>query len=364
MTRLNKKHALFIAVFILFLYAFIAAMPVSEEMVLSLDWINSLEADYKEQVQNNELVIPFELDNYFGYVSQAGDFSVKRIKKSDISLSDNFWAEFNAQDEDITVKNPYNETVFNIKNGSGYPFFLDERCFIMHQEQSSVSQLSIAAGGDVSMPENVAWTYDFASPVTCVDAAAGFFLAGTLDGTIELLDGNGRRIYFSETSGSRIAAIYGCALSKDGKKIALVSGLDKQRFVLLEQFGLTWRVTFHEFLEEGLRYNVFVTFVDNDNKIIFERESGLGIYDIKSRSSYKIPLDGEIDMLDVNGDDGMVFLITSKNQDKKNLICVKFPDTVIMEAPFKTNRVFLARRSSNLFVGGKAKLASFKIEKK
>jgi hypothetical protein len=363
--RLNKKYTVFIAVLALFLYAFIAAAPVPEETVLSMNWINSLETVYEERPpdSNSELMIPFELANYFGYVSTEGRFSVKKIKKNYVSLSDYFWAEYDANAADIEVKDAYNKTVFSIKDGGGYPFFLDSRNFIMHPEQNSVSRLNTVTGG-TAVVDNAAWTYDFASTVTCVDAAAGFFLAGTLDGAIELIDDKGQRVYFSEPSGSRIAAVYGCALSQDGKKIAVVSGLDKQRFILFEQFGVTWRITFHEFLEEGLRRNVFVMFVDNDSKIIFERESGLGIYDMNSHSIYHISLDGEIVAFDKNGNDGMIFFISAQNQNDKKLVGVKFPDIVMIEAPFKSESVFLSRHGSDLFIGGKNTLASFKIEKK
>jgi hypothetical protein len=340
----------------------IAATPVPEETVLSLNWINSLETSYEEKVDGQ--LIPFELGDYFGYVSEDGQFSVRKMKTSYISLSDFFWAEYGAQDSGIAVKNPFNKTVFNIENGGGYPFFLDARSFIINSEQNSISlldgnrpALETGAGG-------IVWTYDFASTVTCVDAAAGFLLAGTLDGAIELIDNAGRRVYFSEPSGSRVSAIFGCALSGDGRKIAIVSGLDEQRFVLFEQFGVTWRITFHEFLGEGLRQNVFITFAEDDNKIVFERKNAAGVYDVKLRTSYKVPLDGELVAINDKGKDGMLFFITAQDESKKKLIGIKFPDIVMIEAPFNSDAAFVARKDDNLFVGGKTTLASFKIHKK
>jgi hypothetical protein len=369
MARYNKKSWIVVAVFLLLLYALIAAGPVTEETVLSMNWLASLEASYAERMADGERLIPFELGQYLGYVSDDGRFGVNRQKQAYISMSDAVWAEYGAQDEDITVKDGFDRDVFHIENGHGYPFFLDSKTFIIHTEQNSVSLVKSEgpeAGG-------IVWTYDFASPLTCVDAAAGYLLAGTLDGTVELIDETGARVYFSEPSGSRIATIFGCALSADGKKIALVSGLDKQRFVLIEQSGMAWRITFHQFLEEGLRRNVFVRFVDNDNKIIFERENGLGVYDIKNHTSHKIPLDGEVTALEDGGADGLLFLITSITPATpmtqmggagKKLVGIKFPDTVILEAPFNSVDAFLTRRGSRLFTGGKTTLASFTIEKK
>jgi hypothetical protein len=363
MSRVKKKYVIIIAILASLLYAFIAAVPVAEETILSSKWIKSVETSYDEQLGQTEDLIPFELGTSFGYISYDGRFSINKTKKEYISLSNYFWSEYGEQADSIIVKNPRNDEVFSIENGHGYPFFLDSRSFIIHSEQNSVSQLEAVQDDSYGAVE-FAWTYDFASLLSCVDAAAGLFLAGTLDGTIELLDSMGRRVYSSEPSGSRIAAVFGCALSKDGKKIALVSGLDKQRFILIEQFGATWRITFHEFLEEGLRRNVYVMFVDNDSKVAFEREGGLGLYDIKSRAIYNIPLDGEITALDSSENNGMLFLISSQDEYSKKLIGIKFPDIVMIEAPFRSENSFLTVKDNNLFIGGKTAIASFAIEKK
>jgi hypothetical protein len=363
MARYNKKSLIIVVVFMLLLYAFVAAGPVTEETVLSLNWIASLETSYAEREADDGQLIPFELGQYVGYVSDDGRFGVNRQKQAYVSMSDTVWAEYGAQDETIIVKDCFDRDVFRIENGHGYPFFLDAKTFIVHTEQNSVS---LIASEGANAGEAV-WKYDFASPLTCVDAAAGRFLAGTLDGTVELIDENGMRVYFSESSGSRIATIFGCALSTDGEKIALVSGLDKQRFMLIEQAGTTWRITFHEFLEDGLRRNVFVKFVDNDDKVVFERENGLGVYDIKKHTSYKIPLDGDVTALENGGADGFLFLITSPppmSGNGKKLVVIRFPDTVVVEAPFNSVDAFLTRRDSHLFVGGKTTLVSFEIEKK
>jgi hypothetical protein len=362
MVRFNKKCVIITAVFALLLYVLIVAEPVPEETVLSLNWINSLETSYQKNVDGQ--LIPFELGPYFGYVSEDGQLSMRKIKKTYVSLSDFLWAEYDAQDSIIPVKNPFNETVFNIEDGDSYPFFLDSRSFIINSEQNSISMLDGGVSARETGKAGIAWTYDFASTVTCVDASASLLLAGTLDGAVELIDNSGRRVYFSEPSGSRVSVIFGCALSGDGKKIALVSGLDEQRFVLIEQFGVSWRITFHEFLGEGLRRDVYVMFAEDDNKIIFERENALGIYDVKSRVSYKIPLDGEVTALGGSGEDGLLFFVTSQDEFKKKLIGLKFPDTIMIEAPFNSSDAFLARKGDNLFVGGETTLASFKIHRK
>ena len=59
----------------------------------------------------------------------------------------------------------------------------------------------------------------------------------------------------------------------------------------------------------------------------------------------------------------MLFFVTSQGEFQKKLIGIKFPDTVMIEAPFSSDYAFLARKDDNVFVGGKTTLASFKIHK-
>jgi hypothetical protein len=156
----------------------------------------------------------------------------------------------------------------------------------------------------------------------------------------------------------------GCALSRDGSRIAVVSGIDKQRFLLLERSGESYRVLYHEFLGEGFRRPVHIAFIDQDSRVAFEREEGLGIYGISSRTGVKLPLEGRILGFDGGGEDNLFFLITAPSEEEKRLVAVRLPGTVIMEAPFKSAAAFLGRRGSRIYVGGGTTLASFELGKK
>lgn len=105
-------------------------------------------------------------------------------------------------------------------------------------------------------------------------------------------------------------------------------------------------------------------FVDNDNRIAFEREGALGLYDISNRISTVLPLEGEITAIENSGTDMFLFVITAQSTVQRHLVTVLFPGTVIMEAPFKSESTFLARSSSRLFVGGGSTLALFALEKR
>jgi hypothetical protein len=174
-------------------------------------------------------------------------------------------------------------------------------------------------------------------------------------------------VFFFEPGGSRYAVILGCVISRDGSRMGIISGVDDQRFLLLERFGGPdgeYKVIYHEFLEDGFRRPVHITMIDQDRWIVFEREGGLGVCEISSRQGTKIPLAGEIAALDHAGGQGLFFAVVSRPAGGKTLVGIRLPGSIIMQAPFKSGEAFLGRTGSRLIVGGGSTLASFELEKK
>jgi len=367
MSKGNKKllYTLGISAFVIYIFAAPRSIPV--ETVLKPLWITSLESNYPVSFQDilpdeNETLLPFTLGNRFGYLSDDGKFAINQIRDGYISISEHSWAEYEALPSSIKVMDPYDEEIFVIENPKGYPVFLDNRIFIVGSEQNSITALS-PTGEEL-------WTHDFPALLTCIDAAGGYLLAGTLDGAVELLDFSGNMVFTPfEPGGSRFSVILGCAISQDASRLALVSGVEKQRFLLLEHSKTvgstdTYKVAYHEFLSDGFRRPVHVKFINNDAEIVFEREEGLGIYTIGSRTSTKVNLNGEILVLDDSGEGGFLFLITSQGQNEKHLIAIRYPGLIVNDAPLKSRNAFLARRRNRIYIGGDLLMASFELEKK
>jgi len=200
-----------------------------------------------------------------------------------------------------------------------------------------------------------------------VDAAAGLLLAGSLDGSVVIIDSNGRKVFSFEPGGSRYPVILGCALSRDGSRLALISGIDNQRFLFLEHFGAglgDYKVVYHEFLTGNFRRPVFINFVENDHWVIFERIGGLGFYEAGSRRTAKVELDGEISAVDQSGGLGLIFTVVSRSENRKELTGIMLPDRVMLAAPFKSGDVFLGRADSRLLIGGGQTIISFELEKR
>ena len=373
MAKGNKKWWYILGLLVFIIYVFIAPRPIPEETTLKPRWISSLESDYPVSLgdpseQEDEKLLPFILGDRFGYVGDDGKFAINQIRNGYIFLSENNWVQYEPLPSSIQVMNSRNEPYLHIEKPKGYPFFLDERFFIVGREQNFLT--SLGPDGEEL------WTHDFPSPITCVDAGGGHVLVGTLDGAMVLLNSSGYPVFPPfEPGGSRLSVILGCAISRDASQLAIVSGIEEQRFLLLEHTGGenrtmrpsagegdTYRVVYHEFLAKGFRRPVHVSFVDDDSKVVFEREGGLGIYTINSRNSMRINLEGEIISLDNSGEEGFLFVITSQGPKEKRFITIRSSGNVVNVAPFKSDNAFFARRGRKLYIGGDATMASFDLE--
>jgi hypothetical protein len=345
------------------LYFFIAARPVPPETVFIPLQLSSLEASYAPVAQEpgqQSALIPFNQDKHVGYISRDGVIIANQVQRGSVSLSSEYWSDYEAMPETIEIRDPYDNLVLTIKDVQGYPFFLDNRLFIIGPERQILEEIN-AEGSRL-------WTYTFAAPISTLDAAADLIVAGALDGTVEILSNQGKSLFTFIPGGSRLSVITGCALSKDGTKLALISGVDQQRFLFLERLNnaqaLEYKVVYHEFLQEGLRKAMYLEFVNNDTGVVFEREGGLGFYNIALRYTVTTSFGGDIVDLDASGNDGLVFLITARDELQKYFVAVRLPHTLIIEAPFKSPDSFLARSGSRVVLGGGTALVLFELEKR
>ncbi|MDR2746196.1 MAG: WD40 repeat domain-containing protein [Treponema sp.] len=353
-------------------YIFVAARPIPRETILVPRWLCSLESGYPVPMKGADnpeepggagedaSLIPFRLGDRFGYASPSGFLPVNRIKTQNLFLSASYWAEYGAVPEEIEILKNSGERAFVTGKDRGYPIVLEGRLFLIGKDMDTLTALDEEG--------KTLWSHNFAAPLTCIDGAAGFILTGSLDGVVEILDRNGKRFFFFEPGGSRLSVILGCVFSRDGNRLGIISGIDDQRFLLLERYGDPargeFRVIYHEFLDDGFRRPVHIAFIDNDNRVAFERQGGLSIYDPRNRVNQTIPLEGRIFAMDGEGSEGVFFVILSREGMRKDLVGIELPGSVILRAPFRSDDAFFHRSGSRLYMGGGNVLAAFELEKK
>ena len=392
MAHKRKRFREILIILLFLVYFFLAARPIPKEIILAPKWISSLESSSLEtsslknpnvqSIDDRDLnLFPFLLGSHYGYIDSDGKFAVNRDLSFNIYLGRNMWTEYDAQPDRIEIKDILEEPVINIENPGGYPVLLDDRVFILGSDQNSLSE--------IDKNGKTVWKYEFGAPLTCMDAKAGLVLTGSLDGIIEIFNSAGERIFHFAPGGSRYEVILGCAISHDGSRIGIISGIDRQRFLFLERAGNInddYKVIYHEYLDTGFRRPVRVIFIDEDKRVIYERTDGVGFYNIKNRRALFIPLEGDIYTCEESGDQGFLFIVTSSHDSMmsedgnivsgKELIGIRFPrdrwfpfsylnktNPVFLRAPFKSDDAFLGR-NSGLVVGGGTVLISFDLEEK
>jgi len=351
----KRKNWILLGIAVFVVYFFIASKPVPEESVLAFRWITPLAASPAARPEptggtSDAGLIPFRIGRRFGYLNADGTYLLNREVQDQLALSETRWAEYDTLPESISVRSPEGQPVFTLAAPLGYPFFRDGRTFLISGESNAL--LALDDEGRLS------WRYDFQAPITVADAAAGLVLIGGLDGSVELLDAAGRREFSFEPGGSRLPVIIGAAISADGSRLALVSGIDRQRFLLLERYGASFKVVYHEFLETGFRRPVFLAFIDDDRRVAFEREGALGIVDVAKRRSVTIPLPGRILGMEDDGSGARLYVI-SADKDQNVLLGIDYPDRIAIRAPFSGSTTFIARRGSRVYLGGDKAIAAF-----
>jgi hypothetical protein len=344
-------------------YIFTASTPIGSEIVLKPVWLRRPTVGEPIEKKARDGLIPYRSSSAVGYFDADGEFSFIKRRGERTFISNRYWADFGGVPEKLDLFGSDGELRFSVA-ASGYPFFADGAAadgaaagsiFIVGTEQNSVAALD-DSGKEV-------WRRDFPAPITCGDAAAGLALFGMLDGSIELLDAAGNRVFAFEPGGSRLPVIVAAKLSPDGRTIALISGLDPQRFVLLSRSGQTYKVGHHEYLDRGFRRPVQLAFAAGDRYVVFERENGLAVHDAEARKTALLDIGGRIVAFEDERIDDRFFLIADYGT-RRELVGIKVPQEVFMRAPFGHSETFVSRRGNRLYLGGGGSVAALEIAEK
>jgi hypothetical protein len=271
-----------------------------------------------------------------------------------VSISEDKWAIYSAAPDSVDVFSPSGERVFTLEKLGGYPFFMSKRNFVINSGQYSVREYG--PDGDLL------WNYDFSAPITCVNASNDLFAVGLLSGVFEVLDKHGSKLYSFEPGGSRLPVILGCAVSATGERAALLCGIDKLRFILLERFSGSYRVVYHEFLNDDFRRPCLTGFLDDGRHVFFERDNGLSILNAETRQVKNFPLEGRL--LSVSGDssEGRVFVMCETPAGRKKLAGISLDDYVLFKTTWASRGSFLKRQGDELYIGSDKAVAAFAID--
>ncbi len=352
--NLKGKLAYLVPALLLFLivYMLVAARPVAAELHFQPLWtINISEHSSTAPIPPAEEAEAFILGSRYGWFTPDGHLGLSETMDFRAAISNHFYAVYNQTASDIPVFSLDGSPAFTI-TGSGFPHIDEDRVYLFLPGGNGVSRI----GSDGT----ALWTYEHTAPITAFDSSPGGTVIGYADGRLVCLDSTGvERMHFYP-GGSDLQVILGLAVSGDGNTIACVSGIDKQRFLIMQYTGSHYKVQHHIWLEGNLHRQAFVDFEADGRYIFFEHSGGLGIVDSQRYISSFIPYDGAIVSAGTSPADGL-FLVLGKKGTDCTLMAIERPNNTLATARFTARDAFLIQRGSAVYLGTDTHLSRIDI---
>lgn len=348
------------SVVVFLLYFLIASKPLNKDLYLFPLWSSSIEnevymstnelsSEPSKRVTENNGVYPFLMKNKFGYFSSDGKIIMAREFSDKISASSNYWCHYGHSSKEIAIYDPFGNLVTTIKN-IGFVHIVKDKIYLFMPGGYGVAEYSSKG--------ELLWKYEHTAAITAFCSTQKGVVLGYSDGKIAYLDEKGNEVFNFYPGGSAYQVISGVALSNDGRFIACVSGIEKQRILLVHIMARQYKIVKHEYLKGNLYRQVFVAFDDSSSCAIFESSDGIGIIDCKNYQIHFI--DEKEKIVDVGNDRRLITILTQKN-DKCKLIIIEKPFQKIATTSFNTSETFLLQDKNKLFIGSTSKISAIEI---
>ena len=186
----------------------------------------------------------------------------------------------------------------------GTPFFASGRLFSASIDGTALS----SHGRDGSS----LWSHAFPSQVSAFAANDELAIGGTVDGWIEAVNARGERVLRFAPGGSRLPVILGVGVSPSSAWIAMLSGLDAQRLVVLGRGKNDYRVVSHRYLESAFREPAKVAVLGDDRHVLYRQPDGVGVWEVSGKTSDILPVKADDFDVYFHPEQGLAYLVARK----------------------------------------------------
>ncbi|MCF7929486.1 MAG: hypothetical protein K9L75_03540 [Spirochaetia bacterium] len=265
-----------------------------------------LSGDRPDAEGDKPRVIPYRLGDVYGYVSTEGELLFREKVLADVAIDQKRSANYQMVSRNIMIRGQEGLPEVALQT-SQYPILQDGRIFSIRTDRRGLTEWE----GDGS----VRWTRSFQDLITAVDVCGSHLTLGLLDGRAVIINETGETEVEYDTTGSRLDAVFGVAVSPDRRLWAVVAGIDPQRLLLLEQ-GEQGAYQPREVIEfsDSFRREVFVGFGPEGRYLFFERPAGLLVIDALEQERYELPVSGDIRDLNFSPEGKEMALLTADSK--------------------------------------------------
>jgi hypothetical protein len=350
----NIKYIAVSSILFLLVYMFLAAIPMGSDIYFDPVWTTNIETD--TEADPAQLAKPgieaFVLGDRFGYFTDDGTVLFSKHIQDRVSASPSAWTIYGQKATDTAVFFPDGTQKLTV-SGSGFVHLDEDRTYQFLPGGDAVCQY--ADDG------SIIWKREHTAPITTFKSSGSATIIGYADGLLTCLKKDGSENFSFYPGGSDYQVILGASVSEDGSLAACVSGIEKQRFLLIRITGTQYKVIYHAYLEGNLRRQTFVSFEDSGKFAFFESENKLGIIDCQKLTASSIPIQGRIISAgQTPGDSLFMFLV--KNGTKYTLEALEKHTHLVASSSFTADNAFLVQRREKIFIGTDTNISRIDIK--
>lgn len=338
---MKKQVSFYIILTIIFtaLYITFAAKPLAKEYQFTPVWKIST-ANPAVTDHDGGSLMHFHLGQTLGYFTEDGKITAFQTFPDRASVSDFYYATYNAQSSDIPFFKSNGEQAGTIM-ASGYPFFQDDLIYVFLPGGSSFSKCDDSG--------KVAWTYEGVMPITAFAAKRLYTAAGFADGTIKVFNNQTGTVEVDYApGGSDYPVILGLDISDDGQYVAAISGHNQQRFTLSRREESQQKILFHSFLSTDSPYRTLVHFCKNGSRVLYNYQGAVGIYDLRQNRNTIIPVKDKV--ISIKENEHFVYLL-SKRESEYTVSVIEKTDTLEGSFSFTAQSAFISTDGASLYIG-------------
>ncbi len=178
------------------------------------------------EISEKEKEIPFRMGNLFGYFNPEGVLTYRDRIFYGLAQSDNNFINYSSITDQIVINDNKGDFVNTVAT-NGYPWFNNNRLFIVSTNRKKVSE--ITTEGDVL------WEDENLSELTSLDSNSSNVIAGYVNGDVIIVDSENQIEKLFKPDLSRINTVYGTGISDNSEYISVISGVEPQYMLLFRK---------------------------------------------------------------------------------------------------------------------------------
>ncbi|PKL08227.1 MAG: hypothetical protein CVV51_09995 [Spirochaetae bacterium HGW-Spirochaetae-7] len=341
--------AVFAIVVMILAYFFVCTEPLSAELSAVPRWRIDIAATAETALPAGESVeglLSYSTDTRHGYFWPDG--RVAFMADEPAAISDKSYVIPSRNGSGSMLKVPGKPAGLPIE--AHLPFFAADKLYSAELDGSGF------AAWDQSGRKS--WSYAFPCQLSAFSAGDTLAVGGTVDGWLEGVTVDGRKAFSFAPGGSRLSVILGLGVSRSGDWIAAISGIDRQRLVVLGRGGADFRVTSHRYLDSDYREPVRVIVMSDDRHVLYRRTDGIGVWSVDGKVDEVLPVKADDFDVHADGERGLAYLVARRGR-KSEIVVFRLPATLLGRISLPDSSDYVRFVGSSAYVGGRTWLARF-----